>query len=463
MDQPSSRETRLSAGARELIAARQLQGSRTLARAVVIVSLISLPFVVGIALFLDRPLGVRLLAVTLGAAAYFSLMLWLIKTGRYRPWLDWVNTALEVSLPSAIAVIDTVRIGPAYALTSAPVMLYGLIAVLVSLRLRPRLALFAGLLGATELTAIYLVIHPGIPPELLSTLPSLAASNVLQRSAYIFVGGLSGFWLCRTLLSLVDDLLAQHAKSDALEAEMAVAQRIQTALLPKNGRLGAYQVAAAMQPAAEVGGDYYEILSTRAGEHWVAIGDVSGHGVESGLVMMMAQTSILGQIHEVAGRKPSEVFHAVNGVIHENVQRLGGSRYMTLNLIRLLEDRVVLAGKHQDVLVHRRRTGQVETVANDGSWLGVVPDTRGAVEDSEIALDEGDTVLLFTDGVTEATDARGELFEQERLAQAFARVATLPLEDGLRALLDEVRRFQAGQQDDITLMLLRREGLPAQA
>jgi hypothetical protein len=457
VDQSLTREARASARAKELIAARQLQGSRTLARAVVVVSLISLPFVVGITLWLDRALGVRLVAVTLGVAGYFGAMLLLIRAGWYRPWLDWVNATLEVSLPSAIAVIDTVRVGPAYALTSAPVMLYALVASMTALRLRPRLALFVGALGAAELAGLYVAVRAGIPAELVRELPSLGASNVLQRSAYVFVGGLGGYWLCRSLLALMEDLIAEHSAREALFAEMEVAKKIQTALLPKDGRLGRFQIAAIMHPAAEVGGDYYEIVTTRAGEHWVAIGDVSGHGLESGLVMMMAQTSILTQINDVAGRSPSEVFCAVNGVICENSQRLGGSRYMTLNLIRLQDDRLTLAGKHQDVLVHRRGTSQVETVGNEGSWLGVVPDLRGRIEDSQIQVGEGDTILLFTDGATEAASASGELFEQERLTQAFARVAHLPLPAALKALVDEVKRFQVQQQDDLTFMLLRRE------
>jgi len=443
--------------AHDLVAARQLQGSRTLALAAVIASMISLPFVVGIAFFLDRALGVRLIILTLAIAAYGGTTLFLIRRGWYRPWLDWITAGIEVSLPSAIAVIDTVRIGPAYAFTTAPVMLYCLAATLTALRLRPKLALFTGVLGAAELAGLYLVVRDGIPPELVAQLPSLSASNVLQRAAYVFFAGLSGFWLCRSLLSLVDDLIKQHEARDKLQAEMAVAKRIQTALLPKNGRVGAYEVAAVMQPADEVGGDYYEILSTPAGEHWVAIGDVSGHGVEAGLMMMMAQSSILGQVQEVAGRTPAEVFGAVNGVLYENNNRLGAAHYMTLNVIRLHPDRLVLAGKHQDVLVHRRRTGQIEVVSNDGSWAGLSPDGLGCAEDSDIAIEEGDTVLLFTDGVTEATSVAGELYEQERLTNAFARVAQWPLDRALSALLEEVRRFQHSQQDDITLMLLRRE------
>jgi phosphoserine phosphatase RsbU/P len=246
------------------------------------------------------------------------------------------------------------------------------------------------------------------------------------------------------------------AARDALWGEMEVAKRIQTALLPRNQRLGTYEVAALMVPAAEVGGDYYDMIETEAGEHWVNIGDVSGHGVESGLVMMMTQTSILSTVTQQPGLSPSAVFRAVNTVLRENISRLKTNRYMTLNVVRLGQDRLVMAGKHQDVLVWRARTRSVDTVVNQGCWIGMVKDTRGVVDDLALELHPGDVVLLFTDGVTEATAASGEMYGQDRLAAALERFATQPLEAALEGLLQDVRSFASQQDDDITLMLIRR-------
>jgi phosphoserine phosphatase RsbU/P len=159
------------------------------------------------------------------------------------------------------------------------------------------------------------------------------------------------------------------AARDALWGEMEVAKRIQTALLPQNRRVGGYDVAARMSPAAEVGGDYYDIIEAGEGDErrgWIAVGDVSGHGVESGLVMMMTQTSILSLVQENPRRSPADVFSAVNGVLLENISRLNASRYMTLNVVRLADAGLIVAGKHQDVLVWRRGGGRVETVSNEG-------------------------------------------------------------------------------------------------
>jgi serine phosphatase RsbU (regulator of sigma subunit) len=243
---------------------------------------------------------------------------------------------------------------------------------------------------------------------------------------------------------------------DALWGEMEVAKRIQTALLPQDRRVGGYDVAARMLPAAEVGGDYYDIIQADGDRHWVAIGDVSGHGVESGLVMMMTQTSILSLVQENPALTPAGVFHAVNGVLNENIHRLRASRYMTLNVVQLRDDGLTFAGKHQDVLVWRQASSQVEVVSNEGTWIGVVDDTSQHVLDQVIPMAEGDVALFFTDGATEAMSSRGEMYGEDRLAEALSRVAERPLQEALDALFDGIAAFRAEQLDDVTLMLVRR-------
>jgi len=206
-----------------------------------------------------------------------------------------------------------------------------------------------------------------------------------------------------------------------------------------------------------VGGDYYDFLETRHGERWLAVGDVSGHGVESGLVMMMTQTAVTTLVNDRPDRTPSDVFVRTNQVIRENVSRLGGHRYMTLNVIRLEADRLVVTGKHQDLMVWRQATNTVEVVTNQGPWIGVVDDVSHAVEDLALPLAVGDWVLLYTDGLTEASDAQGQLFGEDRLKQSFASVAgRVPLRDAVTTILSTVQTYQRARDDDLTLVLLRR-------
>ena len=243
---------------------------------------------------------------------------------------------------------------------------------------------------------------------------------------------------------------------DALWGEMEVAKRIQTALLPIDQRAGPYEVAAGMFPAAEVGGDYYDIIAAPGDRRWIAVGDVSGHGVESGLVMMMTQTAILSLVRQEPPLGPAGVFRGVNGVIWENLARLGGNRYMTLNVVRLDDEGLTLAGKHQDILVWRQAEQRVETVSNEGTWIGVVPELGDACPESFVPLAPGDTALFFTDGVTEALDASGEMYGEERLAAAFAHASARPPALAIGAILEEVARFTPDQTDDMTLLIVRK-------
>ncbi len=246
------------------------------------------------------------------------------------------------------------------------------------------------------------------------------------------------------------------AARDALWGEMEVAKRIQTALLPSDQRAGDYEVAAAMFPAAEVGGDYYDFISPPGERHWIAVGDVSGHGVESGLVMMMTQTAILSLVRQSPALGPSGVFRAVNGVLCENISRLGGNRYMSLNVVRLDDEGLTLAGRHQDILVWRKATGQVETFTNEGCWIGVVPDVADRSPDSFLPMAAGDVALFFTDGVTEARSDAGEMYGEERLAKAFGRSARKTPALAIGSILEEVAQFTIEQDDDMTLVLVRR-------
>jgi len=124
--------------------------------------------------------------------------------------------------------------------------------------------------------------------------------------------------------------------------------------------------------------------------------------------------------------------------------------------VQLRDDGLTLAGKHQDVLVWRRATGEVETVANEGCWIGVVDDTRGRVADMVIPMVEGDLALFFTDGATEAMNGNGEMYGEGRLAAVLAKVADRPLEEALEVLFADIASFRAIQDDDVTMMLVRR-------
>lgn len=242
----------------------------------------------------------------------------------------------------------------------------------------------------------------------------------------------------------------------ALWGEMEIAKKIQTSLLPKTEVIGGYELCAVMEPAAEIGGDYYDVVETEAGENWLMIGDVSGHGVESGLIMMMTQTSIYTLINNTPGFRPSILIQYVNSVIRKNISKLGSNRYMTLYAMRLDKSSITLSGKHQDLVIYRSNSGNVEIIPVQGTWIGLADDIIDYLKDIKIAIGIGDIILLFTDGVTEAMNADGVMFGQLRLVVLFEKYAKYPPREIISRILESVKSFQEKQEDDITLMVLKR-------
>ncbi|HNJ03086.1 MAG TPA: SpoIIE family protein phosphatase, partial [Leptospiraceae bacterium] len=227
---------------------------------------------------------------------------------------------------------------------------------------------------------------------------------------------------------------------DALWGEMEIAKRIQTALLPPDHGISGYEIAAVMVPADEVGGDYYDILDF-GDKKWITIGDVSGHGVESGLIMMMTQTSVKSMVSNDPMASPAAVLSHVNTVLKENISRLGADRYMTISALSLNGKTMVVAGKHQDIFIYRKKSRHIETVHTHGAWIGILDDITDFLTDQEVALDVGDIILLFTDGITEAENKEGDMFGEERLNDKLNEYANLPVKEIMNNILRDVTVF----------------------
>ncbi|MCU0657857.1 MAG: SpoIIE family protein phosphatase [Polyangiaceae bacterium] len=248
-----------------------------------------------------------------------------------------------------------------------------------------------------------------------------------------------------------------------LWSEMDLARKIQTVLLPGSMSLDEYEVASEMRPATVVGGDYLDVIEAN-GDTWFLIGDVSGHGVSAGLIMMMAQTAIRTAIMAAADRgeslSPSVLLRQVNSAIRGNLGRIGKDQYMTINAIRLRQGQGVHAGLHQDLFVYRAATGQVDILETDGVWLGVVDDAGPLLHDAPLSLAPGDTLLAITDGLTESRMASGAL-DSPRLAVILQTLASEGKAPG--AIVDHLLGLLgAGElRDDATVLVLRRKSLPS--
>lgn len=252
---------------------------------------------------------------------------------------------------------------------------------------------------------------------------------------------------------------------DALWGEMELAKKIQTVLLPSRPRLSNYELSAYMDPADEVGGDYYDIINVD-GREWIIIGDVSGHGVQSGLIMMMVQTAIRLSVNQDPGRSPSELLVAINKTITDNIRLVSPDKYMTINVFAVLENGVFrFSGLHQDIMIYRSASGTAELVETSGIWLGLYEDITGLVRDDLLTLNVGDCMLIFTDGITEAwrkgsiehqRDPSSEMFGNERLKSVFSGAAPGGTDVIKKAILEELRTFDLN--DDITMVIVKRTG-----
>jgi ABC-type transport system substrate-binding protein len=255
-------------------------------------------------------------------------------------------------------------------------------------------------------------------------------------------------------------VLTDHSREEErlrMSKEMEVARRIQTALLPavESGRMGS--LAAAMIPAEEVGGDYYDIITDANGVRWYGIGDVSGHGVTSGLIMLMTHCVVRTIIETAPDLPMEEILNKLNRILYDDILLLGESHHLTFGLIKSLGNGDYLAaGAHEDVIIHRAATGECEMVALEGCWFGLVKDISGQSVDCSFHLDPGDTVILYTDGVVEAESAEGTLWEVEGFLASIKRHAHMSPEDMKTAILADVTEFMGTQLDDITMMILRR-------
>lgn len=243
---------------------------------------------------------------------------------------------------------------------------------------------------------------------------------------------------------------------ERLEQELEISARIQTSIVPRALDVDGLDIAARMIPATEVGGDYYEVLPVRGGT-WIGIGDVAGHGLRSGLVMLMLQSAVSALAREQPLAAPSELLRAVNRVLYDNIRkRLGHDEHVTLTLLRFRRDGLVtFAGAHEEILLYRAATGKCELVATPGPWVGAMEDIGRVVEDSRLMLQDGDVVVLYTDGITEARNAEGKQYGVEPLMRVVEELGGEPVEQIRDAILHGVADWIDDQEDDVTVVVLR--------
>ncbi len=240
---------------------------------------------------------------------------------------------------------------------------------------------------------------------------------------------------------------------DALWGEMQLAKKIQVVLVPDCPQIPGYFIATHMETADSVGGDYYDVVQAN-GKNWLIIGDVSGHGVTAGLVMMMAQTALHHALHALPTATPDEILTSVNRVVFENIQKLGESKYMTLTLLSIDPDGTIFyTGLHQDIYIYRQSLGQIETAETKGIWLGVVDDIDKLNSVDQLKLQSEDALILYTDGIVEARDPHGR-YTNNRLKSLVEKIGHEPVDSIRDQILRSLEHFT--RDDDVTLVVVKK-------
>ena len=259
---------------------------------------------------------------------------------------------------------------------------------------------------------------------------------------------------------------ADHAR---LQEEMQLAREIQSSILPRSvPEIPGFEIARVYRPAQEVGGDYYDFLDAGPGLTGVVVADVAGKGVPGSIVMSMVRTAL--RMETRSNAHAGDVLARLHAFVSPDLRH--GMFVTMFYLVLDSRNRVVsyASAGHTPMLLYRSRSEEVLALAPHGIPVGLAgSDARTferALDVERLRLHEGDLLLLYTDGITEARNAAGEEYGEERLTQAMRRWGRESAENFVAHLESELVEFTggAGLQDDLTLVAIKeRQGAPSVA
>ncbi|HVR72659.1 MAG TPA: SpoIIE family protein phosphatase [Vicinamibacteria bacterium] len=256
----------------------------------------------------------------------------------------------------------------------------------------------------------------------------------------------------------IQQLLVESAEKQRLEEELRIARQIQMSLLPQGTvSLPGLRIAALCLPAAEVGGDYYDLLPLSDTRLGVLVADVSGKGTSAALYMAELKGLVLSlsRIYDSPGRLLCEA----NRILSANMDSRSFIT-MTYAVVDTEARRMRFARAGHNPIIHlETRTGRTRVLAPPGMGLGLDPGARfeDVLEEAEAPLRSGDVFVFFTDGLPEAMNERAELFGERRLRDLIERSEALGTEQMKEAILSGIRAFvgEAAPHDDMTLVVLK--------
>jgi len=240
-----------------------------------------------------------------------------------------------------------------------------------------------------------------------------------------------------------------------LESEVSMAAGIQMGLLPKEPpALPGADLAGLCLPAANVGGDYYDLIIDEDGRLVILIADVAGHSIGSALLMAMARSVLRREVEH--GSAPTAVLGATNRAMFGDLVNAG--LFITMFCARYdpASGELLFANAGHNPPILARSDGTTLELDGDGAAIGFLDEVE--FEERAETIRPGDCLLLFTDGVVEAMDPVDEPFGEERLAETVSAMAGAGAQALIDTIVSALNDFTGGshQRDDITMVALRR-------
>lgn len=246
-----------------------------------------------------------------------------------------------------------------------------------------------------------------------------------------------------------------------MSAELDAARRIQQLILPRAEELASVEgldIAGYMEPADEVGGDYYDVLQSD-GVVTIGIGDVTGHGLESGMLMLMTQT-VVRTLQQIRERDPVVFLDTLNRTIYGNIQRMNTDKNLTLAILNYEKGHVRISGQHEETLIVRA-SGKIEHIdmMDLGLPIGLDDDIADFIDSTAVVLQPGDGIVLYTDGIPEAYSIEKKQYGMDRFCAIILQHWYQPAEDIERGIINDVKDFIGRQKvfDDITLLVIKQQ------
>jgi sigma-B regulation protein RsbU (phosphoserine phosphatase) len=258
---------------------------------------------------------------------------------------------------------------------------------------------------------------------------------------------------------VVNEMTEGLKERDRMRQSLDLAKEVQQNFIPKaNPEVAGLDIAGRSQYCDRTGGDYYDYLEIgkpEEGRIGVVIGDVSGHGIPSALLMASARSSLRQRV--LAGGSASEIISDVNRQLTKDVEESG--RFMTLfySDIDFRKHRInwVRAG-HDPAIFYDPQTGCFEELKGAGMALGVDENWKSE-HNQKAGLEKGQIIVLATDGIWEAHNARGEMFGKDAFHEIIRQNASETASHILETVYDELAQFQKGvePEDDVTLVVIK--------